>query len=158
MVMKKRRSYGRHRRPAPWCSRAAPFCPPEPAIVAGRFKGQKLSELSNENLNSFLRLDARSQTSVAFPSILTSQPITCRDLSQYRFAKYELERRKGLPEREQTTSVELTAEDTDDSIAQRLLNYGYRAASRKYHPDQGGDRSMQRLTAARDYARARLRP
>jgi hypothetical protein len=37
------------------------FSPPEPVIVAGKFKGQKLSELSNEELMYFLRCDAGSQ-------------------------------------------------------------------------------------------------
>ena|ERR1035438_3350162 len=158
--MKKRTSWSTRQRRAPRRFRASRFCPPEPAIVTGKLKGQKLSELSNEELASFLRLDAGSQTSVALPNIFPSQPVICRDLSQYWFAKYELERRKGPGEREPATSIELTTDDTDDSIAQRLLSYGYRAASRRYHPDnKGGDtRSMQRLTAARDYARARLRP
>jgi hypothetical protein len=130
--------------------------------VVGKFKGQKLSELSDEELAAFLRVDAQCQTAFAIPNLFlsTSQPIVCRDLSQLWFAKYELERRRKEPaEREGTTSFKLTANDTNESIAQRLLNYGYWAASRKYHPDAGGDtRRMQQLTAARDFARARLKP
>jgi hypothetical protein len=156
-VMKKRILRKRRPRPVPKRRRTARFCPPEPAIVAGKFQGQKLSELSNEDLTYFLRSDAKSQTTVAIPNIF-SAGWRRRDLSQYWFAKYELERRKGPEEREPTSSIELTADDTEGSIALRLLDRGYRAASRKYHPDAGGDnRSMQRLTAARDYARARLK-
>jgi hypothetical protein len=126
--------------------------------VTGNFKGQKLSELSDQELTSFLRWDAQSQTRAVVQNILApSQPI-CPDLSQYWFAKYELERRKEPAERESASSFTLTADDTSESIAPRLLKYGYRLASRKCHPDAGGDtRSMQQLTAARDYALARLK-
>jgi hypothetical protein len=124
----------------------------------GKIKGRKLSELSNEELTSFMRWDAQWQTTVALSNILLPGQHICRDLSQYWFAKYELEHRKGLAEREPTSSIKLTADDTNDSIAWRLLDYGFRAATRKYHPDAGGDnRSMQQLNAARDYARARLK-
>jgi hypothetical protein len=142
--------------PAPKRRRAAPFRPPEPAIVAGTFKGQKLSELSDQELASFLRWDAQSQKATALQGIF-GRPI-CLDLSQYWFAKYELERRKEPAGRESAGSFTLTADDTNERIAPRLLKYGYRFASRKCHPDAGGDtRSMRQLTAARDYALARLK-
>jgi hypothetical protein len=51
----------------------------------------------------------------------------------------------------------VAADDTSETIASKLLKLGYRLASRKYHPDHaGGDtRTMQRITAARDYALTR---
>jgi len=128
--------------------------------VAGKFKGQKLSALSNEDLTSFLKWDAQFQTIVNTPNIPSSffANLPKPDFSQYWFAKYELERRRKVAEGEPTSSIKLTAEDTSASIAWRLVDYAYRAASRKHHPDAGGDtRSMQRLNAARDYARARLK-
>lgn len=104
-----------------------------------------------------MRWDAQCQTKVALSNIFLPGQHICFDLSQYWFAKYELERRKKTAECEPTSSIKLTDDDTNDSIALRLLNYGYWAASRKYHPDAGGDtRRMQKLNAARDYARARF--
>jgi len=80
------------------------------------------------------------------------------DLSQYWFAKYELERRRPLSQRESTVSLEIAASDTEGTIALALAEYGYRSASRKYHPDRGGDTAtMQRLNAAREFARQRLK-
>jgi len=68
------------------------FAPSEPPILAESFFGRKLSELSDEELAHFVRVDARHQTKAP----LTSSwfPPSCPDLSQYWFAKYELERRK----------------------------------------------------------------
>jgi hypothetical protein len=80
------------------------------------------------------------------------------DLSQYWFAKYELERRRPLSQRESTVSLEIAASDTEGTIALALAEYGYRSASRKNHPDRGGDTAtMQRLNAAREFARQRLK-
>src|SRR5579872_2831606 len=73
--------------------RRTPFKPPEPEIVIGTFKGQKLSEFSDEELTSFLRSDAQFQIRAVTPNAFAFPP-TCQDLSQYWFAKYELERRK----------------------------------------------------------------
>jgi hypothetical protein len=141
-VMKKRMLWPARRKPAPRRRRAAPFRAPEPAIVTGKFKGQKLSELSNEELSSFLRWDAQSQTSAVAQNVFfPSQPI-CPDFSQYWFAKYELERRKEPAGRESTNSFTLAADDTNESVATRLLRYGYRFASRKCHPDAGGPRPL----------------
>ena len=155
--METRSSRKARRNPLKKHHRATPFSPPEPAIVTGKFRGRKLSELSNEELTSFMRWDAQCQTKVALSNIFLPGQHICFDLSQYWFAKYELERRKKTAECEPTSSIKLTDDDTNDSIALRLLNYGYWAASRKYHPDAGGDtRRMQKLNAARDYARARF--
>ncbi len=105
-----------------------------------------------------MRWDAQWQTMVAPPNFFFPGQHICRDLSQYWFAKYELEHRKGPAEREPSSSIKLTADDTIESIAARLVDYGFRAATRKYHPDAGGDnRTMQQLNAAREYARARLK-
>lgn len=143
-----------------------PFSPPEPVIVAGRFQGKLLSSLSDEELRLFIRVDARRQTVPAFPplqwpSLLQTlhpqAPCNSPDLSQYWFAKYELERR--TPEQKRPVSLELSASDSDETVALKLLEYGFRAASRKFHPDHGGDTTvMQRLNGARDLARNRLRP
>src|ERR1700693_2595746 len=157
--MKKRTLFGRGKRSTRRRSRStARRRPPvEPVIVAGKFKGQKLSELSDEELIYFLRCDAQSQTRDTVPSFLSRSLRTCLDFSQYWFARYELERRKVTSGRESTSSFKLTANDTNEIIASRLVNYGYRLAALKYHPDVGGEnRSMQQLTAARDYALNRL--
>jgi hypothetical protein len=157
--MKKRILSTARRRPARKRRRTTPFRPAEPAIVTGEFKGQKLRELSDEELTSFLRWDAQSQTRAVVASMFApSQPI-CPDVSQYWFAKYELERRKEPLGREATSPFKLTAGDTNESIARQLLQYGYRAAARKHHSDVGGDDGcMRRLTEARAYALARLKP
>jgi uncharacterized protein (DUF3820 family) len=72
--------------------RRRPFSPSEPAIVAGKFTGRRLSDLSDGELNYFLRVDARYQTR---PVIELPGPFvpSFPDLSQYWFAKYELEKR-----------------------------------------------------------------
>jgi hypothetical protein len=138
--------------------RRIPSPPPEPAIVMGRFEGRKLSELSDEELNSFLGWDAHCQRKTAMADLFSTGLYICQDLSQYWFAKYELERRKKSAERDPTSSIKLTAEDTNASIAMKLVNSSFRAASLKFHPDKGGDTwSMQRLNAAHDYARERLK-
>src|ERR1700693_4482195 len=94
--MKKRTLFGRGKRSTRRRSRStARRRPPvEPVIVAGKFKGQKLSELSDEELIYFLRCDAQSQTRATVPSFLSRSLRTCRDFSQYWFARYELESRK----------------------------------------------------------------
>jgi len=46
--------------------RVLPYC----SFVPGKFKGQKLSELSDEELAEFLRWDAHMQTKTATPSFL----------------------------------------------------------------------------------------
>jgi len=45
-----------------------------------------------------------------------------------------------------------------ESVTLKLVEYGYRAASRKYHPDRGGvTEIMQTLNAAREFAGERLK-
>lgn len=158
--MKQRKPSTARPKPAFKRRRVAPFSPPEPAIVTGKFKGQKLSELSNEDLTFFMRWEARSQTgtTISFANLFAPNQIAYPDLSQYWFAKFELERRKEPAERRSGNPIKLTADDTEETIALRLLDLGLRAASRSNHPDAGGDtRIMQRLAAARDYAKARLK-
>lgn len=156
--MKRRTTSNKLRRRAQF---RRPLSRPKPAIVAGGFAGRKLSELSDDELIAFLRLDAWSQTTTALPNIFDpSKPPVCPDFSQYWFAKYELERRKKAPDPEPAARpLKLTANETKESIALKLLEYGFRAASRQYHPDVvGGDnRIMQDISAARDYARLRLK-
>jgi hypothetical protein len=125
--------------------------------VAGKYFGKRLSDLADEELDYFLRVDARSQSkvAVALPAPLAPQ---CPDLSQYWFAKFELERRKPEAQRQSAVSLEISTGDTQESIALKLAEYGYRAASRKYHPDHGGDTGiMQRPNAARQLVRSRLK-
>jgi len=50
------------RRPVRRYRRPSVFQPPEPPIVAGKFKGKVLSELSNDDLVYFLEQDAEFQT------------------------------------------------------------------------------------------------
>lgn len=136
--------------------RRSPFAPSEPPILAGSFLGRKLSDLSDEELVHFVRVDARHQTKAP----LTSGwfPPLCPDLSQYWFAKYELERRKPESQRASTISLEIASGEVKESVTLKLVEYGYRAASRKYHPDRGGDTAiMQTLNAARKFARERLK-
>lgn len=123
--------------------------------MCGKFKGRKLSELADEELKYFLRVDAQLQTGTVF-SFLDLSSMPYMDRSQYWFAKFELERRK--PESQRKPSVEITASDTPANVALKLLDYGFRIASQKYHPDRGGDTAtMQRLSEARQLARQRLK-
>jgi hypothetical protein len=79
-------------------------------------------------------------------------------MSQYWFAKYELERRKPEAQRASSISPEMARSDTTENIALKLSDYGYRTASRKYHPDRGDDTViMQSLNAARQFARECLK-
>lgn len=131
------------------------FSPPEPSVVAGAFVGRKLSELSDEELTHFLRIDARHQTRPLSRGLLG--PL-CPDLSHYWFAKYELERRKPEAQRAASASLEIAGSDSKETIALKLAEYGYRVASRKYHPDLGGStETMQRINAARQFFRDQLR-
>jgi hypothetical protein len=131
------------------------FSPREPEIVAGRFAGRKLSALADGDLECFVRVDARFQTKPV--ATLEGALLSCPDLSQYWFAKYELERRKPDAQRQPPAALEIRLAQTPESVALTLIQYGYRAASRKYHPDHGGDTGiMQLLNAARDLARGRL--
>jgi hypothetical protein len=137
--------------------RRRPFVPKEPAVVTGEFVGRQLSDLSDEELNTFLRVDARCQLRDA-TNLSAWFPHSYLDLSQCWFAKYELERRKPETQRAANTSLEIAKGDTKESIALKLIEYGYRAASRKFHPDHGGDNTiMQNLNAARQLARERLK-
>jgi hypothetical protein len=131
------------------------FSPPEPAIIFGQFVGRRLSELSDEELKRFLQTDARRQTAPVMELPLPFKP-WCPDMSQYWFAKYELERRRPECQRD-STSLDIATGESESRVALRLTLYGYRTASRKYHPDYGGDTAiMQLLNAARDFARKRL--
>jgi hypothetical protein len=134
-----------------------PFSPPEPPVLYGQFKDKRLSELSDEELTFFLRADARFQIRPCTPGVHGWFPSSCTDRSQYWFAKYELERRK--PEAQRSSSLfEITNADAKENIAWKLVAHGFRTASRKYHPDHGGDTAtMQRINEAREFARARLK-
>ena len=134
----------------------APFSPPEPQILSGQFKDKKLSQLSDDELLLFLRVDARFQIRPCTSSLPGwGLPPSCPDASQYWFAKYELERRK--PEM-QRTAFDIERSDTKEDIALKLALYGFRAASRKYHSDHGGDdAAMRRIIEARDVIRELLR-
>jgi hypothetical protein len=148
LVMPRRRTRFHHRA----------FSPKEPAIVVGNYVGRKLSELSDEELNHFLLVDARRQSSN--PVVITGWLLSpwCPDLSQYWFAKYELERRRPEAHRDAAASLKITSDDSKPEIARKLAEYGFRAASRKYHPDRGGETStMQRVNEARQFALDRLR-
>lgn len=103
-----------------------------------------------------MRVDARYQSKA--PVVCGWFPPSCSDLSQYWFAKYELQRREPEAQRASSISLEITSGETRESIVLKLVQYGYRAASSKYHPDRGGDTAiMQSLNAARQFARERLK-
>ena len=134
------------------------FLPPEPSILSGEFVGRNLSELSDEELNRFIQRDAGSQFRKAQSSLLSASEHYCWDHSQYWFAQYELERRKPETQREIAASLKIRDGDTPATIARKLVDFGWRAASRKFHPDRGGDTAvMQILNSARDFARDRLK-
>jgi hypothetical protein len=118
--------------------------------------GRKLSELSDEELTHFIRADARFQSK---PPLSTGWfPPSCPDLSQYWFAKYELESRKPEAQHSPGASLHILATDPKEIIAAKVFEYGFRAASRKYHPDRGGDTAIMRaLNDARQFARERLK-
>lgn len=136
-----------------------PFLPPEPTVSYGRFKDKRLSDLSDEELVIFLRVDARHQSRPVAPGVLAwGLPPSCADLSQYWFAKYELERRKPEAKRSSSAAFEIADTDTKEDIAWKLVSYGFRMASRRFHPDHGGSStSMQRLNEARDFVKTLLK-
>jgi hypothetical protein len=103
----------------------------------------------------FLRVDARFQIRPCTPSLSGWLPPSCPDRSQYWFAKYELERRK--PEAQRST-FDITHTDAKEDIAWKLTQHGFRAASRKYHPDHGDDTAiMQSINNARDLIKTLLK-
>jgi hypothetical protein len=161
--MPPRRSKNRWKARAPMYKRRtrfkrAPFSPPEPPILSGQFKDKRLSDLSDEELIYFLRVDARHQIKPCTPSVPGWFPPSCPDFSQYWFAKYELERRKPEAQRTSASVFEIANADTKEDIAWKLAAFGFRAASRRHHPDHGGDNTrMQRINEARDLVRARLK-
>src|SRR5215469_2663404 len=117
------------------------FAPAEPDVVFGWFKDRKLSDLTDGELNDFLLRDARSQTREVIVPIslwpLKTVKWQAVDLSQYWFAKYELERRKPKA-RSEDVSFDIRAADSQRAIARRLFDYGFKAAAIRYHPDHAG--------------------
>lgn len=53
-----------------------------------------------------------------------------------------------------------TSEDCPDAaMAEELIQHGYRAVAKKYHPDHGGsNRQMQRVNAVVEWLRKIIRP
>jgi hypothetical protein len=149
--------------------RLRPFRPSAPVINYGKFKGRPVNELSDDDLVAFIKADARGQTRQAFklPEFFElfskepkeiDPPITVFDHAHYWCARFELERRKPDAQRTAGASLEIDRIDTDQAIAVKLLDYGYKTAARKYHPDRGGSTAiMQQLNRARELARKRLK-
>ena len=142
-----------HRRPQ---RRPQPFRPAAPAITAGKFVGRKLGELSDEELQSFICGDARLQTGRTLVLTPPSPPspggffdvpsVPFMDLSQYWFARYEIERRKSPP-----SIPDLRNATTPRQIARKMLDFAFRAFSKVCHPDKGGDHeTMIKLGDAKD--------
>ena len=142
-----------HRRPQ---RRPQPFRPAAPAITAGKFVGRKLGELSDEELQSFICSDARLQTGRTLVLTPPSPPspggffdvpsVPFMDLSQYWFARYEIERRKSPP-----SIPDLRNATTPRQIARKMLDFAFRAFSKVCHPDKGGDHeTMIKLGDAKD--------
>ena len=137
--------------------------PREPAINAGQFVGRKLSELSDEELMSFLRLDAWRQTGytveVQQPDLggFGNIPIAkFTDLSQYWFARYELERRK-LPDHK-SSIPDLRSTTTPQQVARKMIDFAYKAFSKACHPDSGGTHELfVRLGRAKELLSKALR-
>ena len=148
MPTRRRHSVRKYRRPFP----------AEPAVVFGEFSGRKLSELTDEELVRFLYSDATRQHQKVL-SIPGLPPLpTYLDLSHYWFVKYELERRKPESRLDTNASLDILATDNEAAIALKLVEFGYRAASRKHHPDKGGATStMQKVNAARHMMRRLLK-
>jgi hypothetical protein len=133
--------------------RTAVLRPPVPVIVVGNFKGRRVSELLDDELQEFLKADARRQTGRAYLGQRT-------DARHYWCALYEVERRKlGSAHPAPTVSLEIADFDTSEEIALKLVRHGFRQAAIKYHPDHlGGDNTtMRRLIAARELAVKRLK-
>jgi len=149
--------------------RLRPFHPAAPVINYGKFKDLPVNELSDDDLVAFIKAGARWQTKEVFKPLgvfelfskkskEVDSPITVPDHTHYWCALYELERRKPDSQRSAGASLEISTADTDQAIGVKLLDYGYKAASRKYHPDRGGNTAvMQQINNARDLARKRLK-
>jgi hypothetical protein len=66
--------------------------------------------------------------------------------------------RAKLEPREAGASAKIGPVGGTDVSAMKLVEYGFQAASGKYHPDRGGDSgTMQKLNAAREYGRKRMK-
>lgn len=131
------------------------FRPSIPLIVEGRFKDRRVNDLSDEELQTFLKREAGWQYREAFrPLSGFVVPPTCPDFSQYWCAKYELERRKGEVIPVGITLPEIQTSDDYKHVARRLFDYAYKLAAKRYHPDRGGDNEVMKLIiAARDFVK-----
>jgi hypothetical protein len=142
--------------------------PREPAITAGQFVGRRLSELSDDELLRFLRFDSLSQTGCTFEVIPPKPPepgdlfnlnlpvASFPDLSQYWFARYELERRK-LPDHK-SSIPDLRSTTTPQQVARKMIDFAYKAFSKACHPDSGGTHELfVRLGRAKELLSKALR-
>jgi len=108
-----------------------------------------VDELSDDELAAFVKRDARWQSTAAAPSFLPGVPPSCVDLAPYWCARFELEgRKKATPS---GGEFRLDPKESVEGIARRLVDWAFRFASRKHHPDHGGSHEgMVRLAQARD--------
>jgi hypothetical protein len=127
--------------------RSTPQCP---IIRFGPHAGRAVRDLSDVELRTFLKRDARRQTqSVLF--LLGFDPAEAPDLSHYWYGKYEMDRRKHEPQPRASTHPVVEPHDRPENIVRKLFQYGLRMASLAYHPDHGGNTAiMQRINAARE--------
>jgi hypothetical protein len=130
-------------------------------IAKGEFAGRRVEDLTDDELPRFMTGYARNQWKVGIMPFLTLSGTTpqpmCLDLAPYWCARYELVRRK--PNGAEPAKVlEVRPDDTDLTLANRLIEYAFRVAAMKQHPDHGGTNAgMQRLIRARDFAKSRIR-
>lgn len=161
MPTKKTQNASRRKRPAtPWRKRK-PGPLQSTMIERGEFAGRRVEDLTDDELTSFLARDGRNQWKVAITPLFvlpgtTNKPM-CLDLAPYWCARYELVSRKPTGA-EAAKGLEVRPDDTDLTVANRLIDYAFRVAALKQHPDHGGTNAgMQRLIRARDLAKSRLR-
>src|ERR1035438_1232251 len=135
-VLMKRAPHHRRKRRAPG----------EPIIASGAFAGKHPSELSDDELALFLKFGALNQTGTAFNFLTTPvQGVEYRDLTQYWCARFELERRAPKGERDKSAALQFLPSDSDQRIATKVFNHGFRVAAHRYPPDkEGGSNEMMR--------------
>lgn len=102
--------------------------PPVPVIAVGSFKGRKVSDLADDELQRFLKVDARRQPGRAYFGRRL-------DARHYWYALYEVEKRRTDAAR---TGPEILDKDGAKDIAYKLVRYAFRVASKRCHSDQGG--------------------
>lgn len=127
-----------------------------PVIASGKLAGRTVASLSTEELQDFIRGDARWQfvTPVKnlFPGFFNSCCMPVATQGPYWAAQYELLRRQRTESPVSVPRLNVVMSNDPKETLRSLLKAAFRLAARQMHPDLhgGSGEEMKRLNAARD--------